>query len=244
MANMNASNSTYNGLNSFLNGKNRKILAHNTIVFREGDTIKVQYHDSVIACLDEQNVTLSNEGYFTPTTKERINWFLSPYNYGIYQESGLWHVYKYGDYGKSIGIFPGNCTYNIVEDSFSGLETSGNERKQAMKSIKAFCKDYMNALLDGKIESPSSGDCWYCFMTFPDSWDHIESHIEESYYVPSLIVKAIQYQDKTSIIAKQTIRMLWDKDTDIPDTFKNVCSEQGYKTLYNYCLHCYDKSKQ
>lgn len=229
---------TYTGLKKFLGHSQSKILAHNTIAINEDDCIAVQYHDSIIARVYPDKIELSNGGWFTPTTRDRINWFLHGHNYRITQSNGLWQVYKYYQ-DETIGLFTGSCTYMIGADTFIGLQ-SDSPKKTMAKRIKQYCKDYIKALINYEIDGPSGGDCWFCHMNLP-SFDHIESHMEENYFVPSLAMRASEYKP-ISIIAKQTIAMLWYKDQDIPDTFLSVLSDQLYKSMVSYLTWLYDQN--
>jgi hypothetical protein len=67
------------------------------------------------------------------------------------------------------------------------------------KRIDKYVKGYVEALETG-MAVPSSGDCWYCLMfdkgvedagQKPSS-DHLDQHMRERYYVPSLIVNALR----------------------------------------------------
>lgn len=61
-----------------------------------------------------------------------------------------------------------------------------------------FAKRFVDALYRGKVGLPGNGDCWYCLMHDIKTGkpvggkEHIESHIEENYFVPSLLVYALQ----------------------------------------------------
>lgn len=240
MANTKTHNLSYQGLSNFLGSKQSKILANNTLVYKDGITIQVQYHNSVIAVLRDYETILSNDGYFTHTTKERLNWFLNLHGLAMSQDRGVWKVYQYKPDYKELGVFSGSCTIDS-SGNVTGLDSTGTERKEVLKAIKKFAHAYVNELIEGKIELPSGGDCWDCLMFSKSrvSWNHIASHIEESYYVPSLLVRAIEHKD-VSIYAKGLLPKLWqgqeasERESFITDQYK--------KSLIAYMLHCYDQS--
>jgi hypothetical protein len=80
-----------------------------------------------------------------------------------------------------------------------GAGSLSKETKK-VKEIKEYCQKYVDRLFAGKINQPSAGDCLYCRMQEADTGtnfgesvhsSHIQLHIEEKYYVPSLIFNAI-----------------------------------------------------
>lgn len=231
----------YSSLVEWMNGRVEKKLAHNTYCLLEDDHIDVKYHSSVIASVYSDKLILTNDGYFTSTTKLRLNWFLNKYRYTISQVHYEWIVYPYGRWVQPVGKFTGEIEYSIQDDTFTGLSPmEDNTRKKEIKRIKNFARKYAKAMLAAKIATPSLGDCLYCRLDFPDDYDHIDSHIEESYFVPSLLVKAVSYK-RVSPIVGSFIGMLWYQN-EKPDFLLDLAESQLYTSLWAYMLHCYDKS--
>jgi hypothetical protein len=93
--------------------------------------------------------------------------------------------------------------------------------------ILRYCDEFVKALQDGKVEEPSGGDCWYCCMRTEDGKtmgdisksDHLKKHMLEKYYVPSLLMNAIQAYP-VSGDAKEWLGMLWNKITRDEDSIK------------------------
>lgn len=87
-------NWTYADANTFLNGKDSKnypgLTA--TVVRRDSDRwISVYYHDTpVVGFKSNGTIVLYTDGYYTPTTKARINTFQS--HVLVYQEKNVWYV--------------------------------------------------------------------------------------------------------------------------------------------------------
>ena len=80
-----------------------------------------------------------------------------------------------------------------------------------IQSVARYAANFAKAFVQGKIEPPGAGDCWYCSMRVQDEQDgtlgeransgHIQSHIEEKYYVPSLLVRAVEVFPVSPIVS-------------------------------------------
>ena len=70
------------------------------------------------------------------------------------------------------------------------------------KDIKKYVNGYCEELFSGNLPAPSGGDCWFCSLRevnthrpmgeISQNNDHILEHFKEKYYVPSLVVNAIE----------------------------------------------------
>jgi hypothetical protein len=84
------------------------------------------------------------------------------------------------------------------------------EHKMGLR-IDRYIEGYFAAMEKGKVELPGNGDCWYCGMHVTDgkdkgkAWgevshsDHLDVHMKERYYVPSLLWNAVRargYRDE------------------------------------------------
>lgn len=65
--------------------------------------------------------------------------------------------------------------------------------------INGFVKRAVAALANGEVAMPGSGDCWGCLMKPAEDRnaevfgvDHLDEHIEEDYFVPSMFVNALR----------------------------------------------------
>lgn len=68
---------TFEGLNKFLGNKDSRTIGNNTTAERVApDMIVVRLHGHRIVQLSERAVSVSNAGYGTVTTRDRINQFL------------------------------------------------------------------------------------------------------------------------------------------------------------------------
>ena len=69
---------------------------------------------------------------------------------------------------------------------------------------------------------------------FGDGKDHIMSHLEESYYVPSLLLNAIN-ETPVSMMADHILHCIWqgDEEHDIP-SMHSLAKQQIGKSLSRY----------
>lgn len=67
-----------------------KKLGPNTYVQASPYGACIVYHDTAIITFYPGSFTITNDGFFTPTTKTRLNIFLAPYGYQIIQRDGEW----------------------------------------------------------------------------------------------------------------------------------------------------------
>jgi hypothetical protein len=176
-----------------LGNRTRRKLENNTYLEQiDQETIGVKLHNTFVVKYHKNgNCTLDSGGWKTVTTKDRINKY-SPVR--IYQKKGLWFVDETTLYQDKMILLPTG-------------ETQGTEpyQKKAQnkltRQIGQYAKDYVAALYKGEIPAPSGGDCWLCSLVDTEgrSWgesmhdpSHIISHMEEKYYVPTLIHRAVK----------------------------------------------------
>jgi hypothetical protein len=120
------------------------------------------------------------------------------------------------------GMFmQGNQAYRKEHGELVKLKPFSKEAEKAkrkqLRQIDSFIKEYVNRLMNGQLGTPSAGDCFMCqgesnsefaekmYIGELDSNgklvtkqgihpDHLLSHIEEKYYVPSMLWSAIRSQ--------------------------------------------------
>lgn len=102
-------------------------------------------------------------------------------------------------------------------------ETVGEDTKAQLKlkrRVDKYAKGFVDALRAGKVEAPGLGDCMFCLMRDADKVPvgeafkdkgHIESHIEEPYYVPSLVVRALEVFP-TSQVMRWALAEVWSAE--------------------------------
>lgn len=180
--------------------KNResKKLGNNTYLHRIEGGFAIKLHDTDVIELYPSYVKLFTGGWYSLTTKERLNKY-APVRLG--QEKSIW--YLYGENWEKQTLF-----YEGIKISYTGKvlsklkdpKTLEQKTKEAKLKIKEFVNYSIEKIQEG-IELPSGGDCWYCVMqsqegaplgdTIKDH-SHIEEHIKEKYVVPALIWNAVK----------------------------------------------------
>jgi len=240
----------YNDLLEFISKGRDKIsrkVENNTYVRIELDGyhiqwIKVKFHNTDLGTIFADNtIILNSGGWQTFTTKDRFNKILDHTEFRIYQEKGIWYVYRlpfstnecYG-FKDGIQINPDNTIENYLEDV--------RELEKRRKQITNYVKRFINALVTGKVESPNSGDCWFCAMRDSSSniplgestgdISHLESHIKESYYVGSLLYRAIELYP-ISQYAMWELSDIW-QNGNLPNDKFSILSNQVNYSLKKY----------
>lgn len=231
---------TYSDLDEYLSKKQERPLAHNTRVRREGDDIVVRLHGTDIVFLKPDGaVTLNSGGWQTPTTKERLNLFLTSYR--LVQENHKWYLYPLGQWNKAarqpfvdfVMVCPnGELVYPEGAEPMDEAEA-----KKLNRAIQKYAKDYAEALVNGEVDAPSADDCFYCYGIFVyNNTEHLLDHIAEPYYVPSLLNLANEeFPGHLSILAGDAIARLWaNPASELPEFQKGITREQVAKLLAKY----------
>ena len=230
---------TYSELSSYLGNKTDRPWGNNTRVQTNPDDlavhIRVRLHGTNIACLFENgDISLNAGGYRTHTTKERINKVL-PRPWSVYQSAGVWYLRNYENdieyiFEDGITIRPDGSVIN------AGVDTRREDRK-LLARIKKYSTLYVDELLAGKIPQPGTGDCWGCLFVSEDNdnplgTDHLLSHLEEDYFVPSLLVKAVNPGRVCSLTSDGIARCL--DGIALDDWQASIVRQDVYKFLYEY----------
>ncbi len=189
-----------------------RIVANNTIEYYRGNGDRViRLHQTDIVtfnanpkgqCLQPISVTLNSGGWQTVTTKERMNRYLPP-GISLCQEKSEWKIYRNGASWKDRkllslyydGITIDEKTREVIKPK---LVDKGADRIK--KLISSYCKGLKELK---ELPKPSNGDCFYCLMAVADSGEnlgesignkeHLLSHLEEKYYMGSLILNALRW---------------------------------------------------
>jgi len=119
----------------------------------------------------------------------------------------------------------------------SGNPTNVKKRQKLIRRINKYANDYVNEFVAGNIPAPSGGDCWGCHLVDQSGnpgmgSDHLISHIKEKYYVPSLLLNAIN-EFQISPMASWVISEKWQEGEKVEfayDTFK----DQVKKSIVKY----------
>lgn len=224
-----------------------KKIANNTLQYETVDGyIGIQLHDAEIVRLYPDNtVKLFTHGWKTNTTKQRMNEFINPF--WVHQENGVWYVRNYRTHETF--RFKDGITLNLDSETVTGYdETDPVKDKQIRKQIRKYAKNFMRAFFAGEVKKPDAGDCFFCRMQTEsgeplgdslDDTNHLKSHFEEPYYVPSLLYNAIQ-AFRVSPIANDTIARVWfGEQSEKTELFEKI---SGYETIVDITTEQCEKS--
>ncbi len=178
---------TFASATDLLGKRQSKKLANNTYLRKENEHFVVRLHETdIIAIGSDDSSILHNGGYFTKTTKERINDFSSAY---IVQEKGIWYVRGIPFYDGMVIDKNGNPV-NVINNA----DEVQKKKKKLDTMVKKFIGGYCEWALENGIK-PSNGDCWMCLFKQDGSLDHIYSHVEELYYFGSFVDVVIRKEN-------------------------------------------------
>ena len=236
---------TYKEANEKLVGRNKesKKIDNNTYLQRRGEDIAVKLHKTdIITFKADGDIVLNTEGWITVTTKDRLNKFL-PTGYFISQNNKIWYLNKDNSLkGFETFAYADGITIHNKNENFTGISGEGENPKikiELNKKILKYTGRFIKALLAGKVPAPSGGDCWGCCMKDKDGktafgTDHLRDHIRESYFVPSLLVNAIE-AFPVSIAAKSFVGSLWNGGTvDKSHWGAGICERQIGQAIKRY----------
>lgn len=180
-------------------------VAHATILRRRDDgSIAVRYHDTdVVSVSPDEIVTLNTDDYRTVTTKARINDWARGIN--VYSRHAAWHVSRdghdepyYDGYAYHAITLESQADEQTLELARRQLAAERALRKQISDYVKVYDLDVARDVSRMLIANDRSGDCWYCLMSTQDGMslgdvqgthEHLEAHLEDYYYFPSLIAR-------------------------------------------------------
>lgn len=177
-------------------GFDKKKVANNTYLQKENDNFVIQLHNTNVITITQDSgetfYSLTAKEYRTATTKDRINNF-SPAR--IYQKRGVWFIQnKDTDTPFFDGITVNRQGEVVNADAVPGSLIESEKRLDRMisKYIRGFAKD----AIENGLQDPGNGDCLMCriYTESPenDDCEHIFSHMQEDYYVPSLLFYALK----------------------------------------------------
>lgn len=191
---------------AFLGKRESRKVGHNTYMRREDGSVVIRFHSTDIIKIAPGRMVLNSGGYKTVTTKDRFNTHL-PAGYGIFSLKGVWRIYtpKHG-IDKSY-VFEDGCTL-LANNTIAGV---GDERAllKLRASVHKYASEFTRLALAGELPAPSAGDCFYCQAQGFGGSDHIKSHVEEMYIVPSLLVNAAR-ELKNGYLMNIVLPILWD----------------------------------
>lgn len=223
----------------YLGKKTERPIAHNTRVIRRDDNvIVIRFHETPVVeyfprgMMDGGECTVLNSGgWMTSTTKERLNSFI-PAGFSIWQERGQWTLTRHDSHPLRWESFPWADGITIDQSGHvhnAGTVSDVNRKKKMGRDIRKYVSAYVAALAAGKVPAPSGGDCWYCYLREVKTGtpmgelgggnkDHLLNHMEESYFVPSLLTRAFEVTPMCQI-SMGTLGQLWGYTDGTPSTW-------------------------
>lgn len=203
----------YQTANGKLTGRNHdsRKLGNNTYLVRRNDgKIAITLHATDIITLSPSgDITLNSGGWRTVTTKSRLNEY-APVAIG--QRNGQWYMLKNDGSGwVDVCMFADGITVH-ADGSITGGEplTVAAKNLSLRRKVQRYAAKYIEAFTVGLVPAPSNGDCWYCSMRevktnqplgeIHKDKDHILSHLDESYFVPSLLARAFEVMPHSAVM--------------------------------------------
>lgn len=227
--------------------KKRRPIANNTYVRRkENGNIAIRLHNTdIIVITLKDSIILNTGGWYTPTTRERMNSFTRG-GVSVEQKDKIWYLVVDN---KKYTFTDGIVITRNRKVSGESSETPKKKRKLDL-SVRKYCKEFIDRFLDGKISKPGGGDCWLCLMrdregkTMKDS-AHILQHVEEGYFVSALLRNVIDQSGvNISPVVQHVVYAIWWSNQIIwpkgvekrpPSDFeKDIARDQLRKAMVKY----------
>jgi len=225
----------YNEVESRLQGRNHTMrkYANNTYLVRNSDNLALRYHNTdVVKFYPNGNIVLDNGGWYTSTTKERINYVL-PNPFYLTQSKGVWYIHN-RDTHTDFRFNPG-----MIIKANGSIKGAIPDNQKADRQYKAKVKAYSQLCANTiPLDKPDAGDCWYCYMVTQDGQslgdafkdtEHLDSHIEESYIVPSLVYHALKQYGNTDFI----MSLVFNNPNK---AMLDIAKQRVQKSVYRYIL--------
>jgi hypothetical protein len=232
----------YSELAAYLGAKkSERPWGNNTRVRQAFDHIIVRLHNTDIANLSvDGSITLNTDGWQTATTKDRLNKVLALAGgkWRAWSEKGMWMLH-YGGWAKDTPSYAFADRVTVWPDG--RIEGQASEPPTKLrKAAKAYVNKLVAALFDGSLPAPDSGDCRFCRGMFGDvaehDDDHIKSHIEEGYLVPTLLWNVITADDvKMGPLPKQYAQeIIWRHGGQRYANLDDVTARQLKRAVWVY----------
>jgi hypothetical protein len=211
-------------------------------LFKRADHIAVRLHNTdVVRIYPDNSHALFTGGWRTVTTKDRINKYSRAH---LFTVRGAWYVSRDGHWNAdTAALFADGITLH-ADGRIEGdaPRSAADTEKKHRKATRAYARAFVDALFAGKVDTPSVGDCWGCCMRAQDGShpmggaDHILQHLEENYFVPSLLVNALEAFG-ASIAMKQTAHALMQHKPEYSyaRTRDDFTLKQIEKSIYRWC---------
>jgi hypothetical protein len=192
---------------------------NNTRVIRKKGAMgycAIKYHDTeIVKYFPNEVIELNTDGWFTYSTRERMNAFQNRFQ--VYTNQRIMYLSYYDKtylYQDHMVLHP-NGTVTINDSIIPPITKQSLKKKVKLKSkVNDYVKQFMDKFFNHEINRPSKGDCFYCQGMVDkaevindnivikgkcDDGDHIISHIKQKYFVPTLLVNALNENEEIGI---------------------------------------------
>ncbi len=227
----------YHAAKELAETRKRKI-DHNTYLETDSapDSYGIRLHATrILQFNSDGSVILDSGGWQTVTTKDRLNKFL-PSGYRVWQEARVWYLSHMPNGWDNSNPIPFADRMVINPDgTVSGQGEDPKAKLRLKRRIDRYAKAYIEALDLGNVPAPSAGDCWFCSLFQGQTADasHLTSHMEEKYFVPSLLVNALKAFPQ-SRAAEWYLAAKWQGGDDPGQSFGGIAQDQLRKALRRY----------
>lgn len=180
---------TYAKLDAQLQGRNaaKRRVDNNTWLERRGDNIAVRLHKTdVITVEPSGRITVQTGGWFTPTTKDRINQYTGAYQ--IVQRNGQWYWRIDGQ--SNIPFTDGDGIEAQGTLFYAATVADEHSRAKMLKDITAYAKLLAAAL---PLDPHGHDACPQCKAFHEvDDPEHWMIHIRAGHIIPDLVKNALK----------------------------------------------------
>jgi hypothetical protein len=228
----------YQELDSQLTGRfaQQRKLANNTHALRKDDgTIAIRLHATDIITFHPDGTIVANSGgWKTRTTKDRLNSYLPV---RINQNKGQWYWAE----GK---LFTDGD--KILPDGKVAAQANPADEKAALDLRKRINKYAQLCVEKLPLPRPGPGDCWYCCLVdkagqpwgeASHSTDHLISHMEEGYVVPSLVYHALNHAKVGPLVITAAF------DAEGSAYFKDIATNYVPRAVRRYLTSQFNQAK-
>lgn len=215
----------------------------------------VKLHATVIVTFHRDGrIVLNDGGWKTATTKARFNEYL-PSEFRVYSDGGVWYlshhvdtadkyIHRHYPYADGITLHPACVAFRGSPTRVTGIGPDPKLQQKLRKRIRAYAKAYIAAFYAGDVPAPGVGDCFGCSMLDSEGnapmggADHMLSHLDESYFVPSILHRAAK-RFGVSRAAQHTLAVAWNSTDTARDMrvgmLGGIVAEQLEKAVRRHC---------
>jgi hypothetical protein len=225
---------SYEQAKTFWDTRRKRKLGNNTYLVETGEGIGVRLHTTVVVEFTPDRAILNSGGWKTSTTKDRIDAYM-PIGHLLWQDGGVWFVGKGYEDPEPV-VFADGMYLQTQASVWCNTGGPAKAHRLFRKSVRTYAKRFVVALARGQVPKPSSADCLVCRSGQKQS-DHIRSHLEENYFVPSLCQNACN-EFGVSQAARTWLWEIWAGSTNGHTCWEATAKEQIENAIRRYCYRC------